>query len=398
MGILLFWTKLSIILFTVAEMQTSKNSLTRLKLHHHHLLSRHFTSLAEKQDQEHVLVEENTHRIKMTLNRPKQLNSITVEMMSKISSLMKKANQNQKQFFILGNDKAFCAGGDLKEVLQSSSDKDKFMKIIHKTFGVLFRYATLKPTSVAVCDGYAFGMGGGFLSLSTIRIVTEAAVLSMPQARNGMFSADGFAYACSQLPKYIGKFMTLTGETLKGNEICQAGLADHFVLRKNLPSLMSELDTLLQSGCGVDKLKEVISKYEEKNEPKMLKDAEKLEKYFSDKYLKDIIGKLSKEVPKDPKAEYWLSKIKEGCPLMLLANNYLIENTTGRSLEDCFSLEYYFINKLKTEDASIGLNRLFGKNKGDPTWSMSFEEIQTFNEDELIDNFPSYNIHTLSSQ
>ena len=376
---------------------SNASSLTRLQLVQSHLLSSQGTSPIEKQNQELLVVEENTHRIKVTLNRPKQLNSVNSKMMSTILSLIHKANQTQKQFLILGNDKAFCAGGDLKEMLQAASDMEKYVKNSYQTFETLFRFASLKPNSVAICDGYAFGVGCGFLTLSKIRVVTEAAVLSMPQSRNGTLSGDGFGYACSKLPRYIGKFLVLTGETLKGKEICQAGLADHFVLRKNLPSLMSELDTLLQSGCGVDKLKEVISKYEEKNEPKMLKDAEKLEKYFSDKYLKDIIGKLSQEVPKDPKAEYWLSKIKEGCPLMLLANNVLIERSSGRSVEECFSIEHSLGHMMRIEDAIAGFTRLFDKSK-DAAWSMPFEEIQTFNEDELISEVPSFDFDKLDSQ
>lgn len=383
-------------------MESSTFSLARLQSIQSHLLSSNPLSKkkAPEPEPEQLLVEEGTHFLKVVLNRPKQLNSLTTKMMEGLSSIITKADQLKKPVLLLGNDKAFCAGRDLKEVQKEVADTEGYIKYLQQTHSLLYRYAALPSPTIAICDGYAFGRGCGLLTLSKIRIVTETAVILMPQAKNGTLSAEGFSYACSKLPKYIGKYLVLTGIGLKGAEIWEAGLADHFVLRKNLPSLMKALENHLQNGSPIDRLKEVISKYEEKTRPKKLKDEEEIKKYFSDKYLKDIIARLDRESHREPKAGYWLAKIKEGCPLMLLHNNFLMENSAGKTLEEAFSLEHHFLERVRVEDVMSGFARVLSQNIEVPTsWSMSFQDIRTFNEDDLITgSFPVYDAETLSQQ
>ena len=61
---------------------------------------------------------------KIILNKPKALNSLNLEMVQKVSSLLPQISQT-KAFWIEGaGGKAFCAGGDVKTLFEGNSSYD----------------------------------------------------------------------------------------------------------------------------------------------------------------------------------------------------------------------------------------------------------------------------------
>lgn len=74
-------------------------------------------------------------------------------------------------------------------------------------------------------------MGGG-LGLSvhgSFRVVTERAVLAMPETGIGFFPDVGASYFLPRLPGAIGMYLGLTGHRLDAADTLYTGLATHFV-------------------------------------------------------------------------------------------------------------------------------------------------------------------------
>ncbi|CAI9111810.1 OLC1v1012133C1 [Oldenlandia corymbosa var. corymbosa] len=215
-----------------------------------------------------VLFEFNKGIGRAILNRPRQLNSLTYEM---ISQMLKQLgvfedDPTLKLVILKGNGRAFCAGGDVKGVLN-------FVTNGHWSFGASFfrrqltldyKIATYKKPVVSILDGIVMGGGAGLSMLSTFRIVTEKTIFAMPEAAIGLFPDCGASYFLSRIPGSFGEYLGLTGTRLTGMEMLACGLATHFVFSKDLASLEDSLDLLAASESMVtDKtsISRTISKF-----------------------------------------------------------------------------------------------------------------------------------------
>ncbi|CAI9111813.1 OLC1v1012136C2 [Oldenlandia corymbosa var. corymbosa] len=182
------------------------------------------------------------------LNRPGQLNSLTFEMISQMLKQLGVFEEDPtvKLVILKGKGRAFCAGGDVKGVIN-------FVTNGHWSFGASFfrrqltldyKIATFKKPVVSILNGFVMGGGAGLSMLSTFRIVTEKTIFAMPEASIGVFPDCGASYFFSRIPGYFGEYLGLTGTRLTGIEMLHCGLATHFVLSKDLTSLEDSLDSL----------------------------------------------------------------------------------------------------------------------------------------------------------
>lgn len=77
-----------------------------------------------------LIYEVHNHLARITLNRPKQLNCFSEEMIRLWTEALEDVRDNDDVYALLlsGNGKAFCAGGDVKQ-WQPVTDSSKVMKI-----------------------------------------------------------------------------------------------------------------------------------------------------------------------------------------------------------------------------------------------------------------------------
>ncbi|WP_044476929.1 enoyl-CoA hydratase [Oceanobacillus massiliensis] len=131
-----------------------------------------------------------------------------------------------KAIVLHGEGKFFSAGADIKEFtnLQHSSDYESLSRNGQELFD---RIEAFPIPVIAAIHGAALG-GGLELAMSChIRIVTESAVLGLPEMTLGII--PGFA-GTQRLPGYVGTAkayeMILTGEPINGKEAVRCGLAN----------------------------------------------------------------------------------------------------------------------------------------------------------------------------
>jgi len=81
--------------------------------------------------------------------------------------------------------KAFCAGGDIKDLYEVNLTKDPVKMKIHDTFFreefiCDYKIKTMKPLQISVYDGIVMGGGVGLSIHSKIKIATETTIFAMP--------------------------------------------------------------------------------------------------------------------------------------------------------------------------------------------------------------------------
>lgn len=168
---------------------------------------------------DNVLVDEINNKGIFTLNRPQELNSLLLEMVEKISATLKKWQNTKSMIIIKGSgDKAFCAGSDLKQLMDRTQLEVnlKFLKLQYTTD---YMIANLKIPWVSLIDGIVMGGGAGYSIHGKYRVATERTVFAMPETRIGGYPDVGTIHFLPRLRGYLGYYLGLTGTRLYGNRI-----------------------------------------------------------------------------------------------------------------------------------------------------------------------------------
>jgi len=181
----------------------------------------------------------------ITLNRPKALNALTLNMVRLIHPQLKAwaADDNVKLVIIEGaGEKAFCAGGDIRALHDWGKAGDPsalaFWREEYRLNTYIKRYP--KPY-IALMDGINMGGGVGVSVNGSHRVATERLTFAMPETGVGLFPDVGGTYFLPRCPGEIGMFLGITGERLKVADAVYAGIADVHVSSDRLEALKERL-------------------------------------------------------------------------------------------------------------------------------------------------------------
>lgn len=177
-----------------------------------------------------IILEHHENFSLITLNRPQALNALNAAVFSEIDAVVSAPlPETSRLLAITGSgEKAFAAGADITEF--SSLSPEKAMELSARGQKIFDKLAALPIPSVALIHGFALGGGLELALACQIRILTEAAVLGLPELKLGLIPGYGGTQRFARLAGQ-GKalYYTLTSENLKGEAAVKAGLGDFLV-------------------------------------------------------------------------------------------------------------------------------------------------------------------------
>ena len=181
----------------------------------------------------------------VTLNRPKALNALTLEMCRVYDAQLADWAKDPAVAAVLikgEGERAFCAGGDVRAIWEGVRDGGDlpaaFFAAEYRMNRRIFHFP--KPY-IALIDGITMGGGVGVSIHGSHRIATENTLFAMPETGIGLFPDVGATYALPRLPGKLGLYLGLTGARLKAADCLYAGIATHFVPRDRLDDLETAL-------------------------------------------------------------------------------------------------------------------------------------------------------------
>lgn len=181
----------------------------------------------------------------ITLNRPKLLNALSLNMIRQIYPQLKKWERDPDTFLIIikgAGGKAFCAGGDVKALSEAKKAGQTLSQDLFREEYILNNaIASCQKPYVALIDGITMGGGVGLSVHGQFRVATERSLFAMPETGIGLFPDVGGGYFLPRLQGKLGYFLALTGFRLKGRDVHRAGIATHFVDSEKLHVLEEEL-------------------------------------------------------------------------------------------------------------------------------------------------------------
>jgi enoyl-CoA hydratase len=164
----------------------------------------------------------------VTLNRPQVMNAINHQLVSEVMDALEAFDNDEDigAIVITGNEKAFAAGADIKEMNEKSAEQIR--ETDHVT--AFSRIMNICKPVIAAVSGYA--LGGGFeLAMSCDMIVaSESAKLGQPEITIGVIpGAGGTQRLTHAVGKAIAMEMILNNRMLSAQEAYQFGLVNRVV-------------------------------------------------------------------------------------------------------------------------------------------------------------------------
>jgi len=164
----------------------------------------------------------------VTLNRPKALNALTNQLMNEVMGALAAYDQDDSvdAMVITGNEKAFAAGADIKEMV----DKTIQQMMDGDHVAVFGRINTIRKPVIAAVSGWALG-GGCELALSCDMIIaSDSAKFGLPEVTIGVIpGAGGTQRLTHALGKALAMEMILNDRKLTAQEALHHGLVNRVV-------------------------------------------------------------------------------------------------------------------------------------------------------------------------
>ena len=244
----------------------------------------------------------------ITLNRPKTLNALTMNMINQMRLNVSEwiSDDAIKLIIIKGaGDKAFCAGGDVRAVRQSIIDYDGVeapelaQNFFYEEYILNHQIHACKKPYLAIIDRVCMGGGVGLSVHGSFRIATERTLVGMPETAIGLFPDVGGAWFLARLSGKIGTYLALTGRPVHAGDCLALGIATHLVASSSL----EELETDLRSNTyGIDPFSEVQKRLEQfsisNSETPILDLKTKIDSCFDANSVEEIISRLRRDKTK----------------------------------------------------------------------------------------------------
>jgi len=181
----------------------------------------------------HLLLERSSdgHVVTVTLNRPGQMNSMNTAMGEDLLACFEGFQHDREVRAIVftgSGDRAFCAGGDLKERNEMTDETWRAQHVIFERGA--FALLRCPVPVIAAVEGFALAGGCELAVLSDFIVASETAVFGVPETTLGIFPGIG---GTQLLPRILGaplaKELIFTGRRMNAEEARAAGLVNHLV-------------------------------------------------------------------------------------------------------------------------------------------------------------------------
>ena len=277
---------------------------------------------------------------RLTLNRPKALNALTLGMTVVMTERLSAWASDPAVGAVMidgAGERALCAGGDLRGLYDAAKAGTRFPEQFwadeYRLDLLIARYP--KPI-VAVMDGVVMGGGVGISAHAAHRVVTERSSVAMPEVGIGFFPDVGVSYLLARAPGFVGTYLALTGERMNAADAIYAGLADIHIPAARI----SELPGVLASCRSAHEVTARLSEISLPPAPGKLAAARGwIDHCFAAATVEDIVARLERRPEEEARAALATLRGKSPTALKITLRN-IREAAAFEKLEQSFQQDY----------------------------------------------------------
>ncbi len=344
-----------------------------------------------------------------TLNDPKALNALSVEMCQTMFDYLKAWQDDDSIVAIIlkgSGNKAFCAGGNIRKLYESmqarpvdSTDPNPYAEAFFANEYSLYRQMHFyKKPIILWANGIVMGGGMGLMAMASHRVVTENTRFAMPEISIGLYPDATGSWLLQRMPNKAGLFLGLTGANCNGADALIANMAEFVVTSDDYQNVVN---TLLQADWQnkiTDGLHHIASRAlakihhsEHLAESNLLKHWQLINKICNQGSIKDIDNYLQSATLAEKYAnDKWLSRAiksyQHGCPVSAVLTYEIFDKAKKMSLEQILYMELNVsLNCANNADFQEGVRALLIDKDQTPKWSKTLVECTTLEGKVYID-------------
>jgi enoyl-CoA hydratase len=195
-----------------------------------------------------LLYETRNQTAWVTLNRPRVLNALTLEMLASLERAFEAASEdpNVRAAVVTGAGRGFCSGADI-HVMQGAS-LESFRAFLLPFTELCSRIRDFRKPTVAAINGVVVGGGFELALVCDFRIAARSASLGSHEVNINQPMTNASTYL---LPRLIGegraKALGMTGEIIDAEEAMRIGLVTSVIEDHELVAATEKLVTKLVS-------------------------------------------------------------------------------------------------------------------------------------------------------
>ena len=330
----------------------------------------------------------------ITLDRPKALNSLSLQMVRDLAQVLQAWRDDPAiDAVVLGSssEKALCAGGDIRffhecghaTPMGGSALLEDFFTEEYALNHLIHFYP--KPY-VSLMEGVVMGGGMGIAQGGPecgIRIVTEKSKIAMPEVNIGLFPDVGGSYFLSHAPGQLGYYLGLTGLTIGAADALYVDLADLFVPQEQ----MGALKDLIASTPGAQ-LREAIAAFAapfagQAGASALEEQRSALDRHFSAPSVAAVMASL--EGDDSEFAQKALAAMRQRSPLMMCVTRELLRRGAALDVAECLRMERTMVrHNFEHGEVLEGVRALVIDKDNAPRWNPpTLDEVSA----EMVERF-----------
>ena len=199
-------------------------------------------SVAEELEAGLVLREDRDGIARLTLNRARAYNALSLGLMAALQSELEKiaTDQTVKAVVIEGAGKGFCAGHDLRE-MRSRTDEAFHQTVFAACSQLMLTVTDLPQPVIAKVHGIATAAGCQLVATADLAIAADSTRFGTPGVNIGLFCSTPMVAVSRAIPRKQVMEMLLTGEMIDAETAVAHGLINRAVLETELEDAVQEM-------------------------------------------------------------------------------------------------------------------------------------------------------------
>ena len=345
-----------------------------------------------------VSTRQHNHIGFITLDRPKALNSLSLEMVRRITqTLLDWESDPEVRAVVIhsSHERAFCAGGDIRffydvGTATTRGDSALLEDFFTEEYALNHLIHHYPKPYISILNGVVMGGGMGIAQAgpgNQCRIVTERTKMAMPEVNIGLFPDVGGSYFLSRCAGQLGTYLGLTGAVINAADAIYADLADIYLPSQQIPALLQFLETTNVSESAADlrsQLRNFSLPYQDQlGASELAMHRSTIDSYFAHDQVSTIVQLLNADSSAFAQQTHALMITRS--PLLMCVTLEQLRRGLEMNLADCLRMERSMVRHcFKHGEVLEGVRALVVDKDNQPQWQpplladVSTEMVQKF--------------------
>lgn len=307
----------------------------------------------------------------ITMNRPKALNSLTLDMCLAMRAQLREWADDPNVGVVViegAGEKGFCAGGDIRALHESGKQGTPYvLEFYANEYRLNNLIAHYPKPYVALMDGITMGGGVGVSVHGSHRVLTDRTVFAMPETGIGLIPDVGGSYFLPRLPDEAGMFLGLTGERIKAGDALDLVIGTHYA-----PGDLEALkDDLANADFGNDPYRAVSAVLDRHSglvhDTRLRQHRPAIVRHFAAGSVEGILQSLEEDGSDWAKAQIETMRTKS--PTSMKVAFRQIREGARLAVSDCFRLEFRLVSRvMEGHDFYEGVRAAIIEKDDAPKW------------------------------